>query len=232
MSQIRKAFELAIKENALKNFKTIFYKALNETAEQSLATAKNSLAFPEVTSKNIAELQPKELLLAFATKAENLLEEMFQTACRKARHEAYCATYGQLCTNTLGRMNDTEFRELQKEVITEYLSLKGTPASILIATMRATEYFFAQALLEKAVATCNEDKEFDIWLDEAITEAANTAFLNVADINFPEALVLYKTYIRPQVISELLALRRRATPEQCFADVIKSAMGAFFCRKP
>ncbi len=230
MTQIRKAFECAVKNAALRNFRTIFRKALNETAEKNISSELSTLSFPELSSNTIPSLQPETQLRLFANSVDKTVEQMFHAACRQAKFQTLNVSLGEICARTLERMNDEDFRTVENEVISDFLNERGAPASIIVTMVHILEYFFAKELLTQLIKAREENANegFDDCVDRLTREAATGAFLAVMEYTPAESAGQYKAHFMPCVLTDLNRIRTQEGDNVVFNNAQKHTFGAFF----
>lgn len=233
MTQIKKAFEAAAKDAALKNFTNIFSKALKSCAEQTLTEEINKLHLPEVKAKEIASLQPEKTLNLFLVHIEDAMRRLFQDACLKTYAASYSSNLGSVYKKALENINAEIFRPVETELIADYLNGRGAPAAFYTAGAKIFEAFYAKTLLAKlteAAATA-KDREFVSLIDELSNSVANETMLTMLDLAAEKPRTLYMASFTKHLISMLISVyKMQQNGANNLNNVKKQVLSAFITR--
>lgn len=235
MTQIRKAFEDAALDAALRNFTKTYTQNLESAAAQTLTDELNKLDFPLVKANTIRKLHPKETFTHFLAQVERAMEQLFNDACLKTYAATYNSTFGNVYNKALERITAEVFRPIEAECLDTYLKKHDGPKALYHTAEKIFEAYYAQVLLSRLISETatprQAKKEFTQLFDELSADTQEKTMLTMLELSTKNSNTLYMSSLTKYIFTRLLLVYKVKNDEQkSLNNVNKQVLSAYIIR--
>lgn len=233
MTQIRKAFEEAARQNALKNFNSEFRTRLYTTADKTIPEEISDSNISPVTTENLLSLKPAKALSNLIFGIENAMEDIFATARYKAYIKSYNRACGKVYNRTLFHLENPFYRNRQSEIIAEFLQDHGSPAAVFDIADKIFQALFAQTLYDKLVTAAEKepDGDFSKMLDNLTDETVIETLITLNVRTYKAMTQPYVLSFSQQFISELTTVYKAKDSHEHLNNALNSVLSAYANRR-